>query len=359
MKYKKVKIRNGIVYIDVSLDKVRYRISTKLEATPANLEYAEVNWFKFINKQILPSKSEKQKSDKLEVFFKDFAPLSLRSGESLRRKLTNKEYFQTLENKILPFFGNLKLNEIKALRIKNWQSEMYKTLSPKRINNIRGVLNIILNDAVNEGLIDSNPLNLVKKIKLEKTKITPFSLEEVQKILQSCNGWFKNMLSVAFFTGIRTGELLALTWEDIDFENESININKAMRQGVLDKPKTQSSIREIDMLPIVKNALLEQYKLSGNFKHVFVNKYNEGFSYAESITKKYWYPLLLKIGLSKRTFYQTRHTFASIMISKGEDPVWVGCKMMGHANIAMTLSVYTKYIDTKTKRAGFLDNFVA
>ncbi|PAF54002.1 hypothetical protein BKH42_03285 [Helicobacter sp. 13S00482-2] len=337
----------------------------KLDATPPNLEYVEANWHKFLkmNDTIIPKESHIKKGEDLKDspknLFRDFAFESLKAGENGRRAITHKIYIQILQRDILPYFGDMDIAEITSFKVKSWQNELLKKIKPQSLNNVRGVLNMIFNDALAEEIIDKNPLSLIKRPKADKTKINPFSLEEVKNIIAGADGWFKNYLTLAFFCGARIGEMLALKWEDIDFENNTIRINKAIRDGVISKPKTKASIRVIDMLPIVKNALLEQYQLTNNMGNVFVSKRNKGFKSSQCLLRVHWYSLLRKLNISKRTLYQTRHTFASIMISKGEDPVWVGCKMMGHENIAMTLSVYTKYIESKEKRATFLSDFIA
>lgn len=364
-RYKYAKVRNGIIYIHVLLEGVRYRVSTKLKATPPNLDNVEANWYKFLkrNNEIMPKQSSENKGDVLEQkpkkLFRDFAFESLKAGENSRRKSTQKNYIEILQRNILPYFGDMDITEITSFKIKSWQNELLKKIKPQTLNNVRGVLNMIFNDALAEEIVNKNPLGLVKRPKVEKSKIYPFSLEEIKKIIAGADGWFKNYLTLAFFSGSRIGEMLALQWDDIDFENNTIRINKSIRCGVVSKPKTKASIRVIDMLPIVKDALLKQYKLTRDMSNVFVSNKKRGFKYSQSILDRHWYTLLKKLNIPKRTLYQTRHTFASIMISKGEDPVWVGCKMMGHENISITLSVYTKYIESRQERATFLSDFIA
>lgn len=364
-RYKYAKVRNGIIYIHVLLDGKRYRVSTKLKATPPNLDNVEANWYKFLkmNDKIMPKEPLIKKGEDLNQkpknLFRDFAFESLRAGENSRRALTQKNYIQILQRDILPYFGDMDIAEITSFKVKSWQNELLKRVKPQTLNNTRGILNTIFNDALAEEIIDKNPLSLIKRPKADKTKIYPFSLEEIKKIIAGADGWFKNYLILAFFSGSRVGEMLALKWEDVDFENNTIRINKSIRSGIVSKPKTKASIRVIDMLPIVKSALLRQYELTKDMQNIFISNRKTGFAYSQSVLIAYWYKLLRKLNIPKRTLYQTRHTFASIMISKGEDPVWVGCKMMGHENIAMTLSVYTKYVESKERRATFLSDFIA
>jgi integrase len=262
--------------------------------------------------------------------------------------------------RIEPYFGKKRLDEILPTDVKVWQSAMVKEgLSGVRINNIRLILNTILNDAVDDGILDENPLKKVTRIAKEDPDINPFTLQEVEQLLATANGWFRNMISVAFFTGFRTGELIALRWEDVDFDRDIIRIRQARRQSVTKSPKTKSSKRDITMLPRVKEALKAQFLLTGlKNKDVFLTQYGDGFQTSNTLTRRHWHPLCQKCGLEKRDFYHTRHTFATMMISHGEDILWVA-NTMGHKDISMVMKRYAKYrIDNSIKRATFLDKTV-
>ncbi len=157
---------------------------------------------------------------------------------------------------------------------------------------------------------------------------------------------------------MRVGELIGLRWEDIDFFDEVIYIKQAISQGIIGTPKTKSSIREIDMLPIVKEALQRQYQITGNCKegYLFLTQHGKHYKTAGSILDFFWKPLLKKCKMDYKILYQTRHTFASIMIQKGEEIGWVSATM-GHKNMNVTLSKYARFIPRKNKkRATFLDD---
>ena len=168
-------------------------------------------------------------------------------------------------------------------------------------------------------------------------------------------------LYIAFLTGARTGEILALNWGDIDFENEKIAITKSLNDmGELTTPKTKSSVRHIDMLPPLKEYLL---KLNSAYtgKSELAHKERESGEVSPIITAKRkdlraeFYALLDSLGLKRRVLYNTRHSFASIMLSQGEEPLWVAA-MLGHKNLNITYSHYAKFIPQKSRaRAVFLN----
>ncbi|WP_180763109.1 site-specific integrase [Helicobacter sp. 11S02596-1] len=353
--FKHAYARNGIVYVNGTISGSRYRISTGKKVCRETLAWAERNWESLLKHHII-AKNQNQK--KVGVSFESFAVASLQANKATRRELTTKEYLNIFHARIIPFFGEKSLEEITPLDIKNWQSQVLETgVSPKTLLNARIVLSTILKDALSSGILQVNPLQNVPTPRLKKPEINPFSLEEITLILQTSNGWFKHMLTLAFFTGMRTGEMLALKWEDIDFDRNIIRVNKSIRESRLTSPKTRASIREVDMLPVVKQALLEQKALKRSDSVVFPNQEGKMFSDSHSL-KRYWQPLFKRLGFGDRVLYNTRHSFASLMIAQGEDILWVS-KMLGHTDAQITFSRYARFIKTDKKRATFLDGFSA
>ncbi|QNM89199.1 site-specific integrase [Aliarcobacter cryaerophilus] len=147
---------------------------------------------------------------------------------------------------------------------------------------------------------------------------------------------------------MRPGEIVALKWSDVDFERKMISIERTrIRSKKGEKPKdgltkTMSSNRKIDLLPIAEQALLEQMKLTVDATYIFLNQSNEPF-YVHDIIGKRFREIIKQSGVKERPLYNLRHTFASQMISRGADIVWVS-NMLGHKNVSITLSTYTKFI---------------
>ena len=104
---------------------------------------------------------------------------------------------------------------------------------------------------------------------------TKYVVSEIFLYLLYGRGVFKNILGVAFFTGMRAGEILALKWKDIDFENKSITIEFQRTRGYTKKPKTKSSARTIDMISQCEVFLREQRKITGLGEYVFLNTKNK------------------------------------------------------------------------------------
>lgn len=82
--------------------------------------------------------------------------------------------------------------------------------------------------------------------------------EEARTLISQADGWFKNLVAFLFFTGMRQGEVIPLTWDDIDMDNMVINVDKRIKKGVIDTPKTASGIRKVPIFDILKPYLIDQ-----------------------------------------------------------------------------------------------------
>lgn len=266
---------------------------------------------------------------------------------------TRKSHY---ELKIKPYFGNKLLNSITPLELEEWQNKLLKKYAPQSVVKYRSVFYSIFDKALTNDLINYNPLSRVKspltitkrfkKLKEnEEDIINPFNNKEIKKILDSITG---NLYYVIFFmlnTGIRPGELISLTWNDIDFDKKRIAVDKTTFQGKVGDVKTQSSVRYVDMLPLLEEKLIELKNITGNYDYIILNQSKKPF-YSHDILNKRFKQLLKEIGIKERSLYNLRHTFASHMISKiqnGVDILWVS-KMLGHKDASITLKVYAKFI---------------
>jgi len=336
----------------------RYRRSLNLDDTKANRKLA--------NNKILPEIQYKLNqgtffnSDRTtQPTISDYAPISFKLHEKHRKPSTKYDYETSLRLHINPTFGKRKLNSIKPSDIALWQNKLLEKLQPRRVRQIRAVLNGIFEDAMRDEIIDKNPISRVKTPKIEKVEITPFTLDELTKIIAIAEDDLKAFVALGFFTGMRSGEIIGLRWEDIDFQRREISIKRTIKMGLISTPKTQSSIRTIDIIDQLYPYLLEQYKVTGDKNsYVFLDNQDTHYYDIKRIRDSRWKKLLKESNLEYRTIYQMRHTFATIMIEHGEDILWVS-HMLGHADSSMTLQMYAKYRKRKeTKRATFLERIL-
>lgn len=348
------KVRGNIIYVYGSINGKHYRLSTGKEATKLNLAWIRHNY-----KDVLLQLIDKQLHPKISTNFSEFGLESLKANEYSRKSSTILAYKYSYQKHIAPYFEHYDLVDIKPIDIKKWQSKLLQNLEPGSVGSVRTILSTILADAVIDGLISTNPISSVKLPKpLLKEPMVPFTPEEVKKLIQFASGWFKTYLQLAFFSGMRPGEILALRWENIDFEAKRIHIRRTMHKGALGTPKTGRE-RIIDMLSIVEQGLKEQYKITGlNYEYIFSHSIGrKPYGSPRSIVKNHWRPLLRRCGFALRHLYDTRHTFATMMLLAGEDILWVS-QMLGHSTIATTMKYYIKYIPNSAKsRAEEVQNF--
>lgn len=357
---KKVKNAKGEfkewIWVRFSYNGKNHRKTLNLENTKANMKLAK--------NEILPTLQLKLVNG--ELFKKTVPTIDEYSKKSFdihsvtRKKTTQDDYRISYEKHIKPYFGKRDINSLKPSDISLWQNKLSTTLSPSRLKVVRAVLSTIFNDALRDEIITRNPLVAVKSPKLAKAEILPFSVADIYKILQNSQGQFRNFYALAFFTGMRSGEMIGLKWSDVNFSKNEIYIRQAIKMGVLSTPKTLSSIRYIDIVDSLIPYLMNQYQITGSENsYVFLNESNEHFYDIKRIRTTDWKKVLKASGLKYRPIYHTRHSFATIMLENGEDILWVS-NMLGHTDSTMTLSRYARYIKREDKkRASFLHKEIA
>ena len=262
-----------------------------------------------------------------------------------------------LDNFLIPQFGQKTVNEIKKGEILAFRSSLAKlpgiknkeSLSASRINHIMTPLRMILTEAADRYEFAPAFIN-IKPLRVGKTDVQPFTMQEVQDIIRTVRADFRNYYIVRFFTGTRTGEIDGLKWQYVDFERRTISIKETIVNDYEETPKTGESERDIQMSQMVFDALLAQHKVTGQGVYVFATSAGTPISH-RNISKRVWYPLLRLLGLNKRVPYQTRHTFATLMLASGEAPEWIA-RQMGHTTTEMLFRVYSRFIPNLTRQDG-------
>lgn len=265
---------------------------------------------------------------------------------------------QILDSRLIPEYADIQVSNIRREDILSFRSILAKdpgrkqdsTLSPRRINAIVLVLKQVLNEAADRYNFNTQ-VDRIKPLKLKKTDITPFSLDEVQKIISTVRPDFKNYFTVRFFTGLRTGEIDGLKWKYVDFEKRLINIRETFTAGEEDYTKNDTSQRDIQMSQPVYNALKAQHEATHKLsKFVFCNRDGKPID-LHNFCKRVWYPLLRYLELEARTPYQSRHTAATLWLAAGEAPEWIA-RQLGHANTEMLFTVYSRFVPNLTRKDG-------
>lgn len=350
MKKLRFKTRGGILYFGLG-DKFK---SSKLKDTN-------------INRNIIKGKFKSGKLNKelgLACVIEEL-PMNVLLEEVMNAKnvsLKHKSiitYKAILAKHVMPYFADMMPSGIKAIHIKKWHDGMVeKGLARQSISTARVLLKDALKIAIMHEFIDRNVADVIKAPRVKRVKAVqkPLTLDEIDLILQSdATQEFKNFFGISCFTGMRSGEVLALKWEDIDFRTDTISISKTIAQGVINTPKTVSSNRDIEMLDKAKEFFKSQQLQTGiKNSYVFLNRKNNYYG-SNNVFYTYFQTLLKKLNLEKRSLHNTRHTFASIMLNNSIDQMWVS-NTLGHENLNITLKIYAHYMPRKEKMSiGFLE----
>lgn len=271
---------------------------------------------------------------------------------------TYRGYKYAVSGHLIPNFGHIRLRDLTPNMIRDWLKGL--DLSAKRIRNVLTPLRCVLDDAVNDDLIARNPMDRIVLDKLlstqsrEKTSdVDPFSPDEIDAILGACDGEMRNLFQFAFFTGLRTSELIALEWADIDWGKREVRVSRAVVERQVKGPKTRAGVRSVLLLPLALEALRDQKRftyLAGG--RMFQNPRTDcPWQTDGQIRRTAWIPTLRRAGVRYRKPYQTRHTYASMLISRDENQWWIA-RQMGHESIEMLVRHYGKWMPDNRVQGG-------
>jgi integrase len=366
----KIYTRDGDrLWIGFVLNGVQCRESLRLKDTLTNRKHGE-RLAAAIEHEIAVGTFSYRKhfpNSKRATLFDDYAPTAITIAEALDAWLRNnshgkshttiRDYQSAIDHHLKTQFGHIKLKDLKTAHIKDWIAGL--VISNKRINNIMIPLRGMLEDAYIDGTIERNPADKIKNLKTTTQEPDPFTPQEIQQILAACEyEQHRNLIRFAFFTGLRTGELLALRWEDFDEPNRRVFIRLSQSRKITKEPKTKSGRREVPLFDPALEAVIAQK--SHTYHHAaqifFDPKTNKPYSNDKTIREFVWRPTLKRAGVRYRYPYQTRHTFACMMLTAGENPAWIA-SVMGHSDWAMIRKFYARWMPTAAPNAG--DKFKA
>jgi integrase len=345
-----LKKRNDVWYFEVMVRGKRIKKALSMSITEARRLRDD-----YINGINLYGSIKKEEPVKETKLFGEVAQQWAKIMSQKVKSSTLKDYRGAMNYYILRRFGNVPIKDIDFLDIEELISEM--KCSNKRKNNVLVPMRSLMKFALRAGLIDKNPMDMVENLSVSKPEIYPLSIDEVHRVLDVVKPEYKNFFIVAFYTGMRFGEMAGLKWKNVDFRLGVIKVRETRVRGEEGPPKTPGSIRDIKMLPPVVEALRDQRKATmGKSDYVFLSFYGRPLL-PNSVNYRIWKSALKKAELKPRSLYQTRHTFATLMLDAGELPGWVQ-KMMGHESLKMILERYYSYIKNYQRDDGsaFMDN---
>lgn len=282
----------------------------------------------------------------------------------LRRDSTYERYRDILRRHVLPAIGEEPVDQIKRQQLRNLFLHKKKAgLSRSMICLIRDVISGTMGYAVDEELIPANPVfGVLKRLQLERQKqitIEPMNDQEVQLFLDTCYRYYRvywEFFLCAFRTGMRLGELLGLKWSDVDWNQKFIRVERSYKRGRYDQTKT-GKVRRVDMsdqlIEGLKRLLTERKKEAlkiGQNEPLEVVFHRDGKPIEQNHIRRVYKRVLKKAGIREMRLHDIRHTFASLLLSYGETPVYVK-EQLGHSSIKMTVDIYGHLIPGSNRGA--------
>jgi len=266
---------------------------------------------------------------------------------------------------LLPAFGALHVNEIDRAAVMDFRRQLAspstrkgrrRVRAPATINRIIGVLRMIMAEAVLRHRIE-NPCAEIRRLKLQRTDIQPFTLDEINLILAAVRADYRPYLTFRFFTGVRSAEAHGLKWRHVDFARREVQIRETYRDGHTEYTKTDGSQRDLQISMPVMKALQamrpEGYAANpGAFADAYVFHTKSGRPLdTTNFVYRVWKPLLNSLEIAYRRPYEMRHTCATLWLAAGEAPEWIA-RQLGHTTTEMLFRTYSRYVPNLVRRDG-------
>lgn len=289
----------------------------------------------------------KQKNN-CDMNFKELSDLYLEHSKT-RIKITTlqvKKYI--IKERILPYFKDINVNDITPNHIRKWQNKlMDKNYKQTYLKSINKELNAIFNFAIKYYNLNSNPAFKAGSIgKKDSDAMQFWTLEEYKEFIKCVdNSIAKLAFEILFWTGLRKGELTALTFEDIDTKNKIIYVNKTYarinKKDIISDPKTPKSKREIIISKSLCNDI-EKYK----DKLYRFGENDRVFPLGRNFLKKEMRKACKKSGVKEIRVHDLRHSHASLLIELGFSPLLIA-ERLGHEKVQTTLDIYSHLYPNK------------
>jgi len=260
------------------------------------------------------------------------------------RASTKATYQWLLDDHLLPAFGARALTMITPEMIHAYAADELERLAPKTVNHGLPLLREILEAAVEWGRIPSNPTRAVRRVAAPRREMRIWTVGEIRKFLLAADDRWRPLFTVALFTGLRVGEIQAMGWEGGNRPNFTTNklevsCSYSHRAKALGRPKTERSIRAVDMVPSVRSLLRSLPRTNAV---IFPGV--RGSVLSQPDISEAFHRTITRAELSRIRFHDCRHIFASLLIAAGKNVVYVA-NQMGHYSPAFTLSTYAHLMD--------------
>lgn len=287
------------------------------------------------------------------LLFSSILNLWLSMNEVKIKKSTYDKYAYLIEKHIFPELGNIKMNEINACtvnsflknKLTNGSINNQSALSPSYVNTMAVIIKAALDYATNENLFIGlkNPIYKPQKANEEFVILTTNEIIRLNNYLNDHFGGDEMGILLALNMGLRIGEVCALSWDNIDFQNRIIHIKSTITRvkkngrcvNIIGIPKTNSSIRDIPIPTKIYNYLEKLYN-AHNSEYVISDK--PTFVYPRTYEYRY-HKVMQNAQIRDINFHSLRHTFATHCVVSGMDVKSLS-EILGHSNTSITMQRY-------------------
>lgn len=300
----------------------------------------------------------------------------VRSSGRLRRR-SLEFYEEAVRLHIVPALGALRLDQLRPIHVQNYLKEKLAHgsvrggggLSPTTVRHHRAVLRTAFRQAVRWGLIPRDPTDGVEPPKASEYEPNVLSLPAVTRLLDAAAGtWWELPVLLTLATGLRRGELLGLTWDDVDDAAGTLTVRYQRTDHGLEPPKARASRRTVSLPPVVLEALRRERQRQERRKAQlgdvwqgagFVICREDGSSPLPNTFTVAWKAFATEAGFPALRFHDLRHTAATLALVSGNGDVRTVAGRLGHADPTMTLRTYAHFVQSADRAlAHRLDGFL-
>lgn len=273
---------------------------------------------------------------------------------------TYESYKRNIDKYIIKHLGNIRLENLLPLQLQSFYNTLSETLSNTTIIYIHRIIHSALNQAMKWDLVVRNVADNVEIPKKDKYQATILNNKQVLKLINAIKDTYIYIPAmIAISTGMRRGEVLGLTWNNIDLEKATLNVVQAVyptKNGLtVLPPKTKTSIRKISLPPTLVK-ILREYKKKSN--SIYVCTLEDGTLISPSSLNHKFKQILEDNNLPSIRFHDLRHSHASLLLSQGVQAKVIS-ERLGHSNINITMDLYSHiYEATNREVANNFDRFL-
>lgn len=289
-----------------------------------------------------------------DITFRELAEKWLELKKPQVRPKTYASYKPQIE-RIVSTFGSFKAKTIQQERVERFVSELLSEVSPDMAGRILTLFKNILTKGVQWGYAYRNPAEYVDRPKTPKREMAYLNPDEMKRLMDAVDEHHRCLFMFACLTGCRQSEILALRWEDVDFDAGTVSIRQVLQDGVFYEPKTEKSKREVMAPPVLVEALsihkmrqaveLESNECNLVFPNI-VGKPMDG----QNLTRRVLAQAIERAGIRKVGFHALRHSYVSLLLDHGENIKFIQ-QQVGHSSAKVTLDTYSHLLPDAGKQA--------